>query len=185
MTELALNPACPHCGAILPACGACAGACGTLSGASGGCALLSCPGCGRAFPHPRRSWLAWRLARWLAAREQRRAAAQAARAAAVETLGTLPRDSRARIVSLNGTDDGRGRQGNGATGRAQQLAALGLVPGVEVRLRQRRPAVVLEVGETTLALDAALAREIRVERQSREPIELRAAQPAISGSRPS
>jgi Fe2+ transport system protein FeoA len=44
------------------------------------------------------------------------------------------------------------------------LAVFGLVPGAEVEVVQQRPAPVVRVGETELALDAAIAREIMVER---------------------
>ncbi|MBI3993987.1 MAG: metal-dependent transcriptional regulator [Candidatus Lambdaproteobacteria bacterium] len=61
----------------------------------------------------------------------------------------------------------------GATGRVtfirprvkeslEQLADLGLLPGAQVRLRQQRPSVVLDIGETTLALDKDVARDIYV-----------------------
>jgi Fe2+ transport system protein FeoA len=162
MSELTLDPACPGCGTPLPlagACGVAAGAaCDTLRsaacGASGGCALLTCPGCGASLPHPRRSRLAWRLAGWLARRKRARAAAAAlARCpAADDSLRALPVGAAARIVAYDAA----------APAGAHALAALGLVPGVEVRVRQRHPAIVLEAGETTLALDAELAGGIRV-----------------------
>lgn len=46
--------------------------------------------------------------------------------------------------------------------RSDRLASLGLVGGCEIVLRQRRPTFVIDVGETTLALDADIARGIRV-----------------------
>jgi len=46
--------------------------------------------------------------------------------------------------------------------RSDRLASLGLVAGCRIVLRQRRPAYVIDVGETTLALDADIARGIRV-----------------------
>ncbi|WP_373048184.1 FeoA family protein [Vulgatibacter sp.] len=46
--------------------------------------------------------------------------------------------------------------------RSDRLASLGLVAGCEVVLRQRRPTFVLDVGETTLALDREIATGIRV-----------------------
>ena len=46
--------------------------------------------------------------------------------------------------------------------RLDQLSSLGLVPGVDARLKQRFPAVVIEVDQTTLALDADVAKEIFV-----------------------
>jgi len=46
--------------------------------------------------------------------------------------------------------------------RMDRLASLGVVPGTEVRLTQRAPSVVIEAGETTLALDPEVAAEIFV-----------------------
>ncbi len=46
--------------------------------------------------------------------------------------------------------------------RMDRLAAFGVVPGSELRLRQKAPSLVLELGETTIALDAEIAREIYV-----------------------
>lgn len=48
--------------------------------------------------------------------------------------------------------------------RMDRLAALGVVPGSELRLRQRAPSYVIEVGETTIALDPEIAGEIFVKR---------------------
>ena len=46
--------------------------------------------------------------------------------------------------------------------RLEQLSGLGLVPGTDVRLKQHHPSIVVEVGETTLALDTDVARDIFV-----------------------
>jgi DtxR family Mn-dependent transcriptional regulator len=46
--------------------------------------------------------------------------------------------------------------------RMDRLAALGVIPGSELRLRQRAPSYVIEVGETTIALDPEIAGEIYV-----------------------
>lgn len=48
--------------------------------------------------------------------------------------------------------------------RMDRLAALGIAPGCEVHLHQRAPAYVLEAGETTVALDPEIAKEIFVRR---------------------
>jgi len=48
--------------------------------------------------------------------------------------------------------------------RLERLSGLGLIPGSVVRLAQRRPSFVLEVGETALALDEEIVREIYVKR---------------------
>ncbi len=54
--------------------------------------------------------------------------------------------------------------------RMDRLAALGVIPGSTLRLHQRSPSYVIEVGETTIALDPEIAGEIFV-----KPIEARSA----------
>lgn len=46
--------------------------------------------------------------------------------------------------------------------RMDRLAALGVIPGSEIKLHQRAPSYVIEVGETTIALDSEIAGEIYV-----------------------
>ena len=46
--------------------------------------------------------------------------------------------------------------------RMDRLAALGVIPGSELRLHQRSPSYVIEIGETTIALDPEIAGEIYV-----------------------
>jgi DtxR family Mn-dependent transcriptional regulator len=46
----------------------------------------------------------------------------------------------------------------------QRLSALGVAPGARVRLRQTQPALVVQVGETELALDVQAGQEIFVRR---------------------
>ena len=43
-----------------------------------------------------------------------------------------------------------------------RLSGMGVVPGALVRVRQRRPATVLALGETTLALDPEVTAGIKV-----------------------
>lgn len=52
--------------------------------------------------------------------------------------------------------------------RMDRLAALGVVPGSTIRLHQRSPSYVIEIGETTIALDPEIAGEIFV-----KPVEVR------------
>ena len=47
-----------------------------------------------------------------------------------------------------------------------RLSNLGVVPGAVIRLQQKTPAVVLRVGETTLAVEPEFADEIYVKRVS-------------------
>jgi Fe2+ transport system protein FeoA len=46
--------------------------------------------------------------------------------------------------------------------RVDRLAALGIVPGVELRVQQTRPVVVVECDETVLALEREIAAEVVV-----------------------
>ncbi len=46
--------------------------------------------------------------------------------------------------------------------RLDRLAVLGLTPGAELRLHQKRPSYVVRVGETDVAIDRDIAREIYV-----------------------
>jgi DtxR family transcriptional regulator, Mn-dependent transcriptional regulator len=68
-------------------------------------------------------------------------------------LSYLPAGARARIVLVS--PDLRER--------ADHLASLGLSPGSEIQLLQTRPAFVVEAGESQLALDAEVARQIFVQ----------------------
>ncbi len=52
--------------------------------------------------------------------------------------------------------------------RMDRLAALGVIPGSMIRLHQRSPSYVIELGETTIALDPEIAGEIFV-----KPVEAR------------
>lgn len=46
--------------------------------------------------------------------------------------------------------------------RLERLASMGIVPGSVIRLKQKRPSFVLEIDETTLAVDSLIAEEIYV-----------------------
>jgi len=46
--------------------------------------------------------------------------------------------------------------------RLERLASMGIVPGSMIRLKQKRPSFVLEIDETTLAVDKLIAEEIYV-----------------------
>jgi DtxR family transcriptional regulator, Mn-dependent transcriptional regulator len=47
-------------------------------------------------------------------------------------------------------------------GRLEPLSALGIIPGTIVQLKQRRPSYVIQIGETSVALDEQIVREIYV-----------------------
>lgn len=46
--------------------------------------------------------------------------------------------------------------------RLDKLGSLGIVPGSTIRVHQKRPAFVIQIGETTLALDPDIIKEIYV-----------------------
>jgi DtxR family transcriptional regulator, Mn-dependent transcriptional regulator len=46
--------------------------------------------------------------------------------------------------------------------RLERLASMGILPGSVIRLKQKRPSFVLEIDETTLAIDNLIAEEIYV-----------------------
>lgn len=48
--------------------------------------------------------------------------------------------------------------------RLDKLGSLGIVPGSTVRVHQKRPAFVIQLGETTLALDPEIIKEIYVKK---------------------
>jgi DtxR family Mn-dependent transcriptional regulator len=72
----------------------------------------------------------------------------------VQGLDRLAPGERGRIVHIV----------PGEPGRLVRLASLGVVPGATVQLQQARPAAVLRVGETTLAVEPEIAGEIYVSR---------------------
>ena len=50
--------------------------------------------------------------------------------------------------------------------RLDRLASMGVLPGAELRLHQRQPSFVVQLGETTLALDQSIAKDIFVRRKA-------------------
>ena len=61
------------------------------------------------------------------------------------------------------------RVGSAEAGRAVRLSSLGLVPGARLVILQRLPAVVLRVGETSIAIDVEVADEIFVDPGPSDP----------------
>ena len=56
-----------------------------------------------------------------------------------------------------------------ATERHRTLTVFGVVPGALVTIVQQQPACVIKVGQTELALDRVIAREILVEPEDADP----------------
>ena len=48
--------------------------------------------------------------------------------------------------------------------RLDRLSSMGLLPGTVIRVHQKQPTLVIQMGETQLALDEDIARDIYVRR---------------------
>jgi DtxR family Mn-dependent transcriptional regulator len=72
----------------------------------------------------------------------------------VQPLDRLPVGREGRIVYIAPREPAR----------LVRLGSLGIVPGVVVHLQQKSPAAVIRIGETTLAVEPAIAGEIYVKR---------------------
>jgi Fe2+ transport system protein FeoA len=114
--------------------------------------LVRCPRCGYQFPRGS-STLAWAARLW---RRLRGSAAPAAAAEShpVQTLDHLRRGESARVLKVSAAD----------IPMLMKLSQLGLVPGAEIRMEQSRPAAIVRVGETTVALQRAVARVVHIRR---------------------
>jgi Fe2+ transport system protein FeoA len=110
------------------------------------CRLLRCPSCGYEFPQSPTA------VSWLGRLLGRRGDAACVLPEGVRTLGDLGAGETARVVCV----------GSEREARPGLLAAFGLVPGAEIQLVQLRPACVIRVDETELALDGEVADEILV-----------------------
>lgn len=109
--------------------------------ALGGCATRHCPRCGYTMPDEAKS-LGARLVRRLFAPR---------RAHVAGTLAELPAGAFAVVERIEG-----------APALQARLTAQGLAPGVAVHVLQRTPTFVIEVGETTIALERRVAEGIRL-----------------------
>ena len=112
------------------------------------CKLVKCPSCNYEFPEPSRgpAWLARLTGRNRAAAEHYAA-----------TRDLMPLDEAIEgvsyeMVSLNGSH----------ASRKSALAVYGLVPGCRLSLTQKRPSFIVRVGETELAFEGNVARDIYV-----------------------
>jgi Fe2+ transport system protein FeoA len=109
--------------------------------ALGGCATRHCPRCGYTMPDEERSAAA-RLVRRLFRPRPRPAAG---------TLADLPAGAFGVVESLGGDPALRAR-----------LTVQGLAPGVDLHVVQQVPTCVVEVGETTIALERRVAEAVRL-----------------------
>jgi Fe2+ transport system protein FeoA len=110
--------------------------------AFGSCATRHCPHCGYTMPDEQRSATLDFLRKLMGRREPM----------AAGTVAELPAGARGVVARLEGDPE-----------LLTRLTAQGLAPGVAVHLLQRSPTYVIEVGETTLALERSVAKAILLE----------------------
>jgi Fe2+ transport system protein FeoA len=111
-----------------------------------GCLVICCPRCGYSTVDPART----RLARWVAWLGRPEPVA-APPPAGVPLLSLRP-GQEATVVAV----------ATAHLDRARQLSQYGLAPGTQIRLLQKRPTPIIQVGQTDLALDLPVAAEIYV-----------------------
>jgi len=111
------------------------------------CKLVKCPSCGYEFPEPSRGPL------WLQKLTgKRRAVELAAPVRRLMSLDEALEGLNYELVTLNGSH----------ASRKSALAVYGLVPGCRLALTQKSPSYVVRVGETELAFEGNVARDIFV-----------------------
>ena len=116
---------------------------------SKGCAMVRCPRCGYEFVESGK--FADMLRRWI------RRGPQPQR----ET--PHPDPSLRRLTDLDvGSSGSIAFVAPTSSSRINKLASFGLVPGSEIRLVSRRPAVVLQCGATSIAVEDEIGRDIYV-----------------------
>ena len=114
------------------------------------CNLARCPACEYEFPEqmPEDSWL-----RRLFRRKEAPTVPPMPEAGLL-TVKSLATGESVEVLCLGGDNPSR----------RNHLAVFGLVPGAQVRLLQRYPSFVIEIGETVLALDEDVAGDVVVKR---------------------
>ncbi|MBW3625227.1 MAG: ferrous iron transport protein A [Armatimonadetes bacterium] len=115
-----------------------------------GCGLVLCPNCRYEFPEESQivSW----FSRLFKRAQSRSTEPLWEDAPGVIPLSELAAGKTGEIVAIESE----------RRNRADRLSAMGLTPGSRVRVKQRFPSVVIEIGETEIALDRAITEDIRV-----------------------
>ncbi len=111
------------------------------------CNLVRCPNCAYEFP------ATLKRVSWLRSLLKRKSEMPSRLPENVKPVSALPLGTTATVLCLGG------RTGS----RYGTLSAFGLVAGSEITLLARRPACVVRIGETELALDPDIAIEVLVE----------------------
>jgi Fe2+ transport system protein FeoA len=109
------------------------------------CKLVRCPNCSYEFPEPT-------TPNWLQKLMGKRNVTTLVPARELMSLDEAPEGASYELVCLNGSH----------TSRKTALAVYGLVPGCQLSLTQKRPSFIVRVGETELAFEGNVARDIFV-----------------------
>jgi Fe2+ transport system protein FeoA len=117
---------------------------------SRGCTMVRCPHCGYEFVESGR--FTDMLRRWI--RRAPRAACKLPPDSTALPVIELPVGASAPVAFITAT----------SASRLNRLASYGIVPGTEVRLVSRRPAVILACGSAFVALEDDISSEIYVSR---------------------
>ncbi len=110
------------------------------------CAIICCPNCGYQMPDETRSRTANALRNWLSRRRARPIVGS------IVPLTALQPGQNGVVVSVQST----------AYARLERLHILGLMPEAHIRLEQKTPTHVLQVGFTQITIDSDIAREIQI-----------------------
>jgi len=132
------------------------------------CRLVRCPSCQYEFPETPATVGMFRKL-FKRRRSLPVAAGEARLPENVRAASELRPGERATVLCLGAT----------ATERHRTLTVFGVAPGAELTVVQQQPACVIKVGETELALDREIAREILV-----EPGERKARAPTVEQEQP-
>jgi Fe2+ transport system protein FeoA len=137
------NYECPLCGTDFDG-----AACHSACPMSRGCTMVRCPHCSYEFVESGR--IVDMLRRWI--RRTPKGACSATADSTTMPVIDLPVGTSASVAFITAT----------SASRLNRLASYGIVPGTEVRLVSRRPAVVLACGSASVALEDDIGREIYV-----------------------
>ena len=131
-------------------------ACHTGCPLSGHCHMICCPNCGYQMVDAAQSRLAGFLRKLWPQRGAQTSTSPARRVGALQgsplVLSQAPMRTDLRVESLDGL----------APHLQARFSVLGLAPGATVQLLQRRPAPIVRVGETELAIGLELLDHVRV-----------------------
>jgi Fe2+ transport system protein FeoA len=121
------------------------------------CAVICCPRCGYSTVDPARSNLTHRLVNLFKRRPAATDATEGAVGADAIVVGTT------RLLDLKPGQVGHVADVGGDTDTLLQLSQYGLLSGTPIRLARKYPVVIVQVGQTDLAIDRLVAARIFVD----------------------